>query len=104
MLLSYYETKLSRIVTTIDDDRNGFCHVLIKLALSDGSKSSAAVLQAMLAFSAYHLSGSEAGIEHNFAAISALSSCMQSSTELNDRYCQLAASLVLTMYGVSVIS
>ena len=103
MLLSYYETVLSRIMTTIDDDRNGFRHVLIKMALSEPSVSSAAVLQAILAFSAYHLSGSQAGIKHSFAAISALSSSMQSSTELRDRYYQLAASLVLTTYGVRVI-
>ena len=103
MLLSYYETVLSRIVTTIDDDRNGFRHVLIKMALSDSSVSSVAVLQAILAFSAYHLSGGQAGIKHSFAAISALSSSMRLSTELRDRYHQLAASLILTTYGVSVI-
>lgn len=103
MLLSYYETVLSRIITTVDDYRNGFRHVLIKMALSEPSVSSAAVLQAILAFSAYHLSGSQAGIQHSFAAISALSSSLRSSTELRDRYHQLAASLVLTTYGVSVI-
>ena len=104
MLLSYYEGVLSRMIPTIDDDSNGFRHVLIKMALSDASVSSAAVLQAILAFSAYHLSGSQAGIKHSFAAISALSTSMRLSTELRDRYYQLAASLVLTTYGVSVIS
>ena len=103
MLLSYYETVLSRIITTVDDDRNGFRHVLIKMALSDSSTSSAAVLQAILAFSAYHLYGRQAGVKHNFAAISALSSSMRTSTELRDRYHQLATSLVLVMYAVSVI-
>ena len=104
ILLSYYETVLSRIVTTIDDDRNGFRHVLIKMALSDASRSSAAVLQAILAFSAYHLSGSQAGVKHSFAAISALSSSMRSSTGVSDRHYQLAASLLLTVYGVGVVS
>ena len=104
ILLSYYEGVLSRMITTIDDDRNGFRHVLIKMALSDTCVSSAAVLQAILAFSAFHLSGSQAGIKHSFAAISALSSSMQLSRELRDRYYQLAASLVLTTYGVSFVS
>lgn len=99
-LLSYYEGVLSRIITTVDDDRNGFRHVLIKMALSEKSVSSEAVLQSILAFSAYHLSGSQAGIKHSFAAISALSSSMRVSTDLRDRYYQLAASLVLTTYGV----
>lgn len=103
MLLSYYEKTLSRMVTSIDDDRNGFRHVLIKMALSNASESSAAVLQAILAFSAYHLSGSQAGIKHSFAAISALSYSMRFSTEPRDRYFQLAASMVLMTYGVSVV-
>ena len=92
------------MITTIDDDRNGFRHLLIKMALSDVSVSSAAVLQALLAFSAYHLYGSQAGIKHSFAATSALAASMRSSTGIRDRYYQLAASLVLTIYGVSVIS
>lgn len=103
MLLSYYEGVLSRMITTVDDDGNGFRHVLIKMALSDTSVSSEAVLQGILAFSAYHLSGSQAGINHSFAAISALSASMRISTDLRDRYCQLAASLVLTTYGVSLL-
>lgn len=104
ILLSYYEGVLSRMITTIDDDRNGFRHLLIKMALSDASVSSAAVLQAILAFSAYHLSGSQAGIKHSFAATSALAASMRSSTGSRDRYYQLAASLLLTTYGVSVTS
>ena len=103
ILLSYYEGVLSRMITTIDDHRNGFRHLLIKMALSDTSVSSAAVLQGILAFSAYHLYGSQAGIKHSFAATSALSASMQSSTEVRDRYYQLAASLLMTTYGVSVI-
>lgn len=104
ILLSYYETVLSRMVTTIDDDRNAFRHVLIKMALSDASMSSVAVLQAILAFSANHLSGSQAGAKHSVAAINALSSSMRCSTELRDRYRQLAASLVLTTYEVNTLS
>lgn len=35
VLLSYYESVLSRMITTADDDRIGFRHVLLKLALSE---------------------------------------------------------------------
>ena len=100
VLLSYYERVLSRMMTTIDDDHNGFRHVLIKLALSEKSASSEAVLQGILAFSAYHLSESGAGLEHSFAATKSLSASMRISTEPRDRLCQIAASMVLVTYGV----
>lgn len=102
ILLSYYETVLCRMITTIDDDRNGFRHVLIKLALSENSASSEAVLQGILAFSAYHLSEGSSGIEHSFAATKALSASMRVATEPRDRLYQLAASMVLVTYGVSL--
>ena len=72
VLLSYYESVLSRIITTIDDHRYGFRHVLLRLALSEKSVSSKVVVQGILAFSAYHLSEGGAGTEHNFTAINAL--------------------------------
>ena len=88
------------MMTTIDDDHNGFRHVLIKLALSDKSASSEAVLQGILAFSAYHLSESGTGLEYSFAATKSLSASMRISTEPRDRLCQIAASMVLVTYGV----
>ena len=100
VLLSYYERVLSRMMTTIDDDHNGFRHVLIKLALSDKSVSSEAVLQGILAFSAYHLSKSGAGLEYSFAATKSLSASMRISTEPRDKFCQIAASMILVTYGV----
>ena len=100
VLLSYYERVLSRLMTTIDDDHNGFRHILIRLALSDKSASSEAILQGILAFSAYHLSESGAGLEYSFAATKSLSASMRISTEPRDRLCQIAASMVLVTYGV----
>ena len=100
VLLSYYERVLSRMMTTIDDDHNGFRHILIKLALSEKSASSEAVLQGILAFSAYHLSESGAGLEYSFAATKSLSASMRISTAPRDKLCQIAASMVLVTYGV----
>lgn len=54
------------------------------------SVSSDAVLQGILALSAYHPSDGGAGIEHNFTAINALSASIRVSTEPRDRFYQLA--------------
>ena len=99
-LLSYYETTASRMITTIDDDSNGFRHVLIRMAFSDPCDSSVAVLQAILAFSACQLYGGDAASVHNAAAVKALSKSIEASWTLKDRLCQLAASMLLVTYGV----
>ena len=91
---------VSRTVTTIDDDMNGFRHLLIKMAISDTSSSSKAVLQGILAISAYHLHGTGAGLPYSFAAIGALSRSMRASSAFRDRVSQLAATMLLTSYEV----
>lgn len=100
MLLSYYEVTASRLITTIDDDTNGFRHVLIKMAFSDSSDSSLAILQAILTFSAYHLYGADAAATHNLAAVGALARSLESSSDPRDRLGQLAASMLLVTFGV----
>lgn len=100
LLLSYYENVVSRTVTSIDDDMNGFRHILIMMALSEKSVFSSAVLEAVLAFSAYHLSGSQDVLDHSFVATEALSTAMRLSDQLRDRCLPLAASMLLVMYGV----
>ena len=94
------EGVFSRMVTTIDDDMNGFRHLLIKMALSGSSLASEAVLQGILAISAYHLFGSGAGLLYSFAATEALSRSMQVSTGFHDRISQLAAIMLLASYEV----
>lgn len=92
------EKVVSRMVPTIDDDMNGFRHSLIRLALSDTSYSSLAVLQGLLAVSAYHLYGTGAGLPHIFVAVQALAYSMRHSSTSRDRVGQLAASMVLMSY------
>ena len=99
-LLSYYETTASRMITTIDDDSNGFRHVLIGMAFSDLSDSASAMIQAILAFSACQLYGGDAASMHNAAAVQALSRSMENSSAPQDRLCQLAASMLLVTFGV----
>ncbi|CAF9936947.1 MAG: hypothetical protein HETSPECPRED_010509 [Heterodermia speciosa] len=99
-LLSYYETTASRMITTIDDEANGFRHVLISMAFSGSSDSSSAIIQAILAFSACQLYGGDAASVHNAAAVQALSKSMETSSAPQDRLCQLAASMLLVTFGV----
>lgn len=88
------------MITTIDDDSNGFRHVLIGMAFSDPSDSSDAVIQAILAFSACQLYGGDAASAHNAAAVKALSKSIEASWTPKDRLCQLAASMLLVTFGV----
>ena len=99
-LLSYYETTASRMITTIDDDSNGFRHVLIGMAFSDSSDSSSALIEAILAFSACQLYGGDIASVHNAAAVHALSKSLKTSSATQDRLCQLAASMLLVTFGV----
>ncbi|KAL8790507.1 MAG: hypothetical protein Q9195_006338 [Heterodermia aff. obscurata] len=99
-LLSFYETTASRMITTIDDDANGFRHVLIGMAFSGSSDSSAAIVEAMLAFSACQLYGGDAASVHNAVAVRALSKSIETSSAPQDRLCQLAASMLLVTFGV----
>lgn len=99
-LLSYYETTASRMITTIDDDSNGFRHVLIGMAFSGLSDSSSAMIQAILAFSACQLYGGDAASMHNAAAVQALSKSIETSSAPQDRLCQLATSMLLVTFGI----
>ena len=64
---------LSRMITTIDDSRNGFRTVLIPNALSGKSLSSQSLREAILALSASHLQGYEAAVKYKLRAIRLLS-------------------------------
>ncbi|KAL2066915.1 hypothetical protein VTL71DRAFT_1339 [Oculimacula yallundae] len=54
-LLSYYHGVLSGMITTIDDDQNGFRSILLPNALSHQSLASQSLHEAILALSALHL-------------------------------------------------
>ncbi|KAG0645071.1 Arginine-requiring 81 [Hyphodiscus hymeniophilus] len=63
-LLTYYHEVLSRMITTIDDSRNGFRTVLIPNALSGKSLASQSLREAILALSAFHLQGYDAAVKY----------------------------------------
>lgn len=94
------ENSLSRIITTIDDSTNGFRHLLIRLALSDVSMSSNALLQAIFALSAYQLSGRNQGTAYKVNAINSLSKAMREEANRYDRLRQISASMLLVLCEV----
>ncbi|PVH78699.1 hypothetical protein DL98DRAFT_590048 [Cadophora sp. DSE1049] len=78
-LLCYYNEVLSRMITTIDDGRNGFRTVLLPNALSLQSLASQSLHEAILALSALHLRGRQAAIEHKLNSIRLLSQSIQAN-------------------------
>ncbi|KAH7403743.1 fungal-specific transcription factor domain-containing protein [Cadophora sp. MPI-SDFR-AT-0126] len=76
-LLSYYNEVLSRMITTIDDGRNGFRTVLLPNALSLQSLASQSLHEAILALSALHLRGRQAATKHKIYSIRLLSKSIQ---------------------------
>ncbi|KAG4428744.1 hypothetical protein IFR05_015775 [Cadophora sp. M221] len=78
-LLSYYNEVLSRMITTIDDGRNGFRTVLLPNALSFQSLASRSLHQAILALSALHLRDNQAAIRHKISSIRLLSQSIQAN-------------------------
>ena len=72
---------LSRMITTIDDSRNGFRTVLIPNALSAQSLSSQSLLEAIMALSALHLWGRQAAIKHKLRSIRLLSQSIETNED-----------------------
>lgn len=90
---------LSRMITTIDDSRNGFRTVLIPRALAGQSLSSQSLREAMLALSAFHLWGHDAAVRHKVRAIRLLSASIGQEKDLAN---QFATSMMLCICDVSI--
>jgi hypothetical protein len=104
-LLAYYESRLARIITTVDDAQNGFRNELIPMALatSQPSKASQSLLEAILALCAFHVgNGQSQALGHKARALGLLNESLQ--TEDADTSIKLAACMVLTVYGVFDLS
>ncbi|KAF8866180.1 hypothetical protein BDZ45DRAFT_735465 [Acephala macrosclerotiorum] len=97
-VLSYYTDVLSRMVTTIDDAKNGFRNVLLPMALSDANNATAGLRQAMFAISAYHMWGHDAAISYKLSAIHHLSNSLQNGEDAP--LPQFATSMVLCIGDV----
>ncbi|KAF2797979.1 hypothetical protein K505DRAFT_234338 [Melanomma pulvis-pyrius CBS 109.77] len=98
LLLSYYDSVLARMITTIDDDTNGFRLDLIQMALSSSDASSRSLLQATLALSSFHLGRQEKALQHKVQAIKSLSESFQA--ESTSKLAQLATCMMLCVYSV----
>jgi hypothetical protein len=99
-LTSLDENSLSRTITTVDDNTNGFRHLLIRLALSDATTSSSALLNSIFALSAYQLSGKHQGTSYKVNAINSLAKAMREESDRNDRLRQISASMLLVLTEV----
>jgi hypothetical protein len=89
---------LARMVTTIDDNTNGFRLDIIPMALS-GDAGSQSLLQATLALSSYHLGREEDALNHKVRALKSLSESFQHCNA--SRLSQFAACMMLCVYSVS---
>jgi hypothetical protein len=65
------------MITTIDDDTNGFRLNLIPMALLSSETSSKSLLQATLALSSFHLGREEEALVHKVRAIELLADSFQ---------------------------
>ncbi|KAI3326138.1 fungal-specific transcription factor domain-containing protein [Xylariaceae sp. AK1471] len=97
-LLSYYHSRLSQMISTIDIN-NGFREDLIPMALSSEGKASHGLRNAILAVSAFHLWGSGQALSYKAEAIRSLSSSL-STESLGTTETQLATSMMLCVYNV----
>jgi hypothetical protein len=86
------------MITTIDDNTNGFRHELIPIALSSSEASSQGLLEATLALSSFHLGKQEEALMHKVKAINSLSKSFNGQNA--SRIAQFSACMMLCVYSV----
>lgn len=93
------------MITTIDDDTNGFRLELIPMALSSTAASSRSLLQTTLALSSFHLGRPEEALKYKVKAIKSLSESFKvvpgSVESEKEKATQFAACMMLCVYSVS---
>lgn len=94
------DSVVARMITTIDDNTNGFRRDLIPMALSSSDTSSKSLLQATLALASFHLGREQDALKHKSAAISLLSNSIQSPYQ--NKMAQFATCMMLCVYSVSL--
>ncbi|KAI1615281.1 fungal-specific transcription factor domain-containing protein [Exophiala viscosa] len=98
-LLSYYEGRLARIITTVDDAHNGFRNEILPMALTQQSKASQSLMESILALCAFHVSGPSRALQHKARALRLLNQSLQEDVS-EDLSAKLAACMLLCVYGV----
>ncbi|KAF1958271.1 hypothetical protein CC80DRAFT_503054 [Byssothecium circinans] len=97
-LLRYYDSVVARMITTIDDDTNGFRLHLIPMALSTSNASSKSLLEATLALSSFHIGRQDEALRHKVNAIKLLSSSFENAA--SSRIAQVSTGMMLCVYSV----
>ncbi|KAL4887865.1 fungal-specific transcription factor domain-containing protein [Aspergillus ambiguus] len=102
VLLAHYEAVLSRMITTVDDDTNGFRNILLPMILTNTTHiAGKALLHGILALSAFYLGHVGQALDQKVKAIKYLSqSCKASDADSSSRMIQLAACMLLCVYEV----
>ncbi|KAK7888333.1 hypothetical protein LTR67_008679 [Exophiala xenobiotica] len=98
-LLSYYESRLARIITTVDDAQNGFRNELLPIALSHKTKASQGLMESILALCAFHVGGPSQALQHKARALRLLHQALQTDHP-DDLSAKLATCMLLCVYGV----
>jgi hypothetical protein len=86
------------MITTIDDDTNGYRLELIPMALSSHGSSSDSLLQATLALASFHLGRPKQALKHKVQAIVSLSASFREIS--SNQAAQFAACMMLCVYSV----
>jgi hypothetical protein len=100
LLLSYWDSVLSRMITTVDDNTNGFRHDLIPMALSSSDAASRSLLQATLALSSFHIGRQDEALRHKVRAIQSLKESFEVRGGGGLKMAQLSACMMLCVYSV----
>jgi hypothetical protein len=87
------------MITTVDDNTNGFRLELIPMALSSPEVASSGLLEAMMALSSFHLGRPGVALKHKVKAINALSNSFR--VDSSSRITQSATCMMLCVYSVS---
>ena len=94
------DSVLARMITTIDDESNGFRLDLIPMALGSSDASARSLLHATLALSSFHLGRPDEALRYKVKAIKSLSESFQSAG--TSKVAQFAACMMLCVYSVCV--
>ena len=95
------DSVLARMITTVDDNTNGFRLDLMPMALSSSDASSKSLLQATLALSSFHLGRPDDALRYKVEAIKSLSESLHMKCGPEEKVKMLASCMQLCVYSVS---
>jgi hypothetical protein len=93
------ESRLARLITTVDDAQNGFRNELLPMALSHQTKASQGLMESILVLCAFHVGGPSQALQHKARALRLLHQALQTDHP-DDLSAKLATCMLLCVYGV----